>query len=630
VRHRLVLTVWSLLVLAAGLTADPATNGLPEVPGDVLVLRPFEWIPPFRQFRVVPVQFPETKPMSSVTALAVTGDRVWIAARPWIDTNLPPDTGRLWSFRPADNRMDPVRGALEVHTVSGLLSRGNQLWLTLDGGLATLDPNTYTVDPFGAAQGLTSPRPVGAADTRRGLFALGDSGMLFRLAADLRTFLRHEGAAPIADPRDPSPWRFFTGSGDWVMAATETSVTFRHADAPQWNAVRDALRPSAPQFQPATVSSVAGDGDGRFWIGTDAGLWLVEADTGRVESRERLGLMKVPGGLGISVGPGMRPTAAAYAAARERVVTGIRDRMKLRARHARAARETGHRIDPVTPRSRIPGEVRALAADHGFLWIATADPSSASRSRVLLFHPGSRKWVGWFPIGFPVKALAADDRYLWIGVDARLAPATPLYAVEKAPFLSIPSARWTPDEIDPADIASKVAALPPRERAVFSFFSGDYAAVMALADPATASEELLFLRAVSHDPVGLDAPEAMASTIGTLRGRFPGGLFTALATNLVSAPADVPVAAPAVAPVTAAPALEEPAAGGATEAMQRRDLNGDGKLNIVELRLWLGPSTELGRWDTDRDGAVDIAELGRLLQEVPANAPAGVTNSPRR
>jgi len=98
----------------------------------------------------------------------------------------------------------------------------------------------------------------------------------------------------------------------------------------------------------------------------------------------------------------------------------------------------------------------------------------------------------------------------------------------------------------------------------------------------------------------------------------------------VSAPADVPVAAPAVAPVTAAPALEEPAAGGATEAMQRRDLNGDGKLNIVELRLWLGPSTELGRWDTDHDGAVDIAELGRLLQEVPVNAPAGVTNSPRR
>ena len=97
---------------------------------DAFVLRPLEWIPPFRQFRLVPVQFPELQPMLEVTALATTGDRVWIASRPWADTNLPPSTGRLWTFRPADNRMEPVRGALEVHSVSGMLTRGKQLWLT--------------------------------------------------------------------------------------------------------------------------------------------------------------------------------------------------------------------------------------------------------------------------------------------------------------------------------------------------------------------------------------------------------------------------------------------------------------------------------------------------------------------
>ena len=616
VRPSLFHFLWPLFLAVSSLAyTEVMPGGIPE---DAFALRPLEWIPSFRQFRLVPVQFPELQPMLEVTALATTGDRVWIASRPWADTNLPPSTGRLWTFRPADNRMEPVRGALEVHSVSGLLTRGKQLWLTLDGGVASLDSETYTVDPFGAAQGLTSPRPVGVADTRRGLFALGDSGTLFRLSADQKAFLRHEGAAPIADPRDPSPWRHFAGSGDWVLAATESSVAFRHADAPQWNAIRDALHPSAPELQPATVSSVAGDNDGRFWIGTDAGLWSIEADTGRVEARERVGHLQVPGGIGIVVAPGMRPTAAAIAAARERVASGIRERMKLRARHARASRETGKRIDPITPRSRIPGEVRALAADRGFLWVATADPVFPTRSRILLFHPGSRKWVGWFPVGFPVRSLAADDRYLWIGVDSRTARATPLYAVEKSPLLSVPSARWTPDELDPADIVSKVAALPPKERAVYSFFSGDYATVLALTEPTGATEESLFLRALSQDPLGLDNAENMKSTLRLLLERFPDGTFALLASQILgSPPAGKP---PAVEPAATAPAT------GAEEVMQRRDLNGDGKLNVVELRLWLGPATELTPWDADHDNAVNVSELARLMSENPAS----LTNSLRR
>lgn len=592
--------------------AHAATN---SIPGDVFVLRRFDWIPPFRQFRVVPVKFPDKNPMMSVESLASTGDRLWIAARPWTDTNLPPRSGKLWTFRPAENRIDPVTGALEVHSASAMLPQGGKLWLTLNGGLATLDVNTYTVDPFGAPQGMTSPTPVGIAETRRGLFALGDAGVLFKLSPDQKTFLRFEEPAPVPDSRDPSPWRFFAGSGDWVLAASEATVAFRHADAPRWSVLHDALKPRAPEMYPATVSSVAGGTDGRFWIGSDAGLWSIQADNGAVESREYVGSVMVPGGLGFKVAPGMKATESAVESARQRVIDGIRERMKLRARHARTSRETNRRIDPVTPRSKIPGPVLALAEDHGFLWVATTDPLSPLRSRVLLFHPGSRKWVGWFPIGFPIRTLATDNRYIWIGVDSRPAPMTPLFAVEKAPLLAIPAAKWTPDELDQAEVAGKVAALPARERAVFAFFSGDYAAVSELTDPSTANDELLFLRAVNYDPIGLDLPARLSESVEQLRTRFPDSLFTSLATNLVArAVAVAPIASPEVTPQ---PAAQPAAPASAADVMLRRDLNGDSRLNIVELRLWLGPTADIAKWDRNNDGAIDAEEIKALIADNP-------------
>jgi hypothetical protein len=327
----------------------------------------------------------------------------------------------------------------------------------------------------------------------------------------------------------------------------------------------------------------------------------------------------------------MKPTAAAIATARERVQAGIRERMKLRARYARAARELGRRLDPVTPRSRIPGEVLALASDRGFLWVATADPQFQGRSRVLLFHPGSRKWVGWFPIGFPVRCLAVDDRHLWIGVDARAARSTPLFAVEKAPILSVPSARWTPDEIDPGDIAAKVAALPPSEQRVYSFFSGDHARVLALSEPETTDEEGLFLRAMSHDALGLDISSSLVLNLETLVRRFPNGLYAALATNLLPNLTGKRSAAPAVTVPSAVPTPRpDPVPAETIDAaalMERRDLNGDGKLNIVELRLWLGPKAELGAWDRNGDGAIDPTEISAIAA---AAATAPPTSPPGR
>lgn len=706
----LLLFILLLAAGATGLRAAPANST--RVPRDVFALRPLEWIPSIPQVRIIPVAFPDAKPMGYIHALATTGERLWISAHPFGDTNLPPTAGRLWTFLPGDNRIDPATGVLEVHAVSGLQARGKQLWLMIDGGLARMDATTFAVDPFGSAQGIISPQPPAVADTRRGFFALGDSGALFRLSPDERTFFRIDASPPTPDTRDTSAWRFLAGSGEWLLAATERRVAVRHADAPRWNTLPTALKPRSPELDPIRIFSVCPDAEGGFWIGSDAGLGFLHAETGTSQFRERCGTVQVPGGLGIPIPTGMQPTLAAVEAARERVSDGIRERMKLRARLARASRETGRPIDAITPLSRIPSGVRALAMDHGFLWVATADPVYPMRSRILLFHPGSQKWVGWFALGFPVTTLAVDDRYLWVGADTQFARATPLYAVEKSALLSIPSTRWSPDTLDAEDIRMKSAALPLSERTVFAFFSGDYANVLRWTEGDSLTDEQWFLRALSFDPIGLNQPEQLALNLRRLIIRHPDSVFTGLATALlertgstlppqgaptVSPPDPIPTPIPTP-PVTPTPAstptqtpppslnpasqaspqpqaslqpLTAPAASvnslpvptpaqpratalvaspissnsaaassptnprlppptntpsipgspapvnPALLALQRRDLNRDGKINIVELRLWLGSKADLKAWDQNGDQELDRQEFQAFFEANP-------------
>lgn len=690
---RVLSFIFSIAVGALGIIAAPAQST--RIPRDVFALRPLDWIPTVPQVRVVPVSFPDNKPMGYVHALASTGERLWISAHPFGDTNLPPTAGRLWTFLPGDNRIDPATGVLAVHAVSGLQARGKQLWLMIDGGLARMDAASFAVDPFGSAQGITSPQPPAVAETRRGFFALGDHGTLFKLSPDERTFFRLDATPPTPDTRDTSAWRFLSGSGEWLLAATDRRVAVRHADAPQWNTLPTALKPRSPELDPIRIFAACPDAEGGFWIGSDAGLGFIHAETGTSQFRERAGTVAVPGGLGIPIAAGMQPTAAAVDSARERVIDGIRERMKLRARLARASREAGRPIDAVTPGSRIPSGVRALTMDHGFLWVATADPVFPMRSRILLFHPGSQKWVGWFAFGFPVTALAVDDRYLWIGADTQFARATPLYAVEKSALLSIPSNRWSPDSLDTEDLRMKLSALPTTERTVFAFFSGDYSSVLRWTEGESITDEQCFLRALSFDPIGLNQPDQLALNLRRLIIRHPDSVFTGLASTLLertgstalphnepTPPALAPSASPGTNPLPAAKSVTEASAKPSTETstplpapsdsgtvpappiaaqipatvpaasptgtvsmplpvapaarsnglpvsvargvanpaalvLQRRDLNRDGKINLVELRLWLGPKAELREWDQNGDRELDRQEFQAFFESNP-------------
>jgi hypothetical protein len=341
--------------------------------------------------------------------------------------------------------------------------------------------------------------------------------------------------------------------------------------------------------------------------------------------------------------------------------------------------------------------------DHGFLWVATADPVFPMRSRILLFHPASQKWVGWFALGFPITTLAVDDRYLWVGADTQFARATPLYAVEKSVLLSIPSTRWSPDTLDAEDVRMKVATLPLSERTVFAFFSGDYANVLRWTEGDSLTDEQWFLRALSFDPIGLNQSDQLALNLRRLIIRHPDSIFTGLATALLERtrstapsagtpttptptpapipspspiqtpppplnlappasieppPVPVPVPAPVASvtappasapapPLTTAPVVASPNPSNsaspasaprptqpsrtntppipsnrvpgnpASLALQRRDLNRDGKINLVEWRLWQGPKADLRDWDQNGDQELDRQEFQIFFEANP-------------
>jgi hypothetical protein len=85
-------------------------------------------------------------------------------------------------------------------------------------------------------------------------------------------------------------------------------------------------------------------------------------------------------------------------------------------------------------------------------------------------------------------------------------------------------------------------------------------------------------------------------------------------TGTVSLPLPVaPAARSNGLPVSVARGVANPAA----LVLQRRDLNRDGKINLVELRLWLGPKAELREWDQNGDRELDRQEFQAFFEANP-------------
>lgn len=623
-------------------------------PPDALVLRRFEWIPPFASPRVIAAQFPRDKPVISVEHLLVADKRLWAALRPRQDTNLVPGRGRLWSYTDSRGLLEPVRGVLEIHSITALAADQRRLWLGLNGGLASLEFSSGIVDPYGPAQGFVSSDIAGVGLIDGTVVALGRYGILWGMVPGSSNFIRASDAAPSDNPRAPSPWIRFATSRDWMGAVSDATVALRHRRGQQWIALRDELANGSPRLDAPRFGCLAGDGDGGFWIGSDAGLHWINPESNITENRFAPLTVTIPGGLGMSVAAGYQPSPAAFALARERVMSQIRDRMRDRARYARASAGLRDPINPIWPTSRLPGGVTALCRDGELLWIAATDGRNANRSRILLLHQPTRRWIGWFSVGAPVNAVAVDSQRLWLGLDVTRSPGlSPLLVVNRPPLVAVPPTKWVKDALSPEELGDRLSALPLKEQAVLAFFGGQSRRVVELLAPEgepteDTDAESLFLLAFAHDLIGLNDPDRLDHFVDLLRARHPDSLFTELASGVRSArpavrveeePQPLPRLEPVEVVVEAVSVPEEPPAPTAPPpsdlalltpeevlrieiVLNKRDLNRDGSLNPVEFRLWLGPQADFAKADTNQDGQVSSAEIHRILREEVQQPPA--------
>jgi len=430
---------------------------------------------------------------------------------------------------------------------------------------------------------------------------------LFGLNPDGQTWSRLAGSAQ-ANPRRTDPFEVLSGSGEWLLALARETLKVRHHAAPQWESVVTEQWEGMAGAEPMTWRCAVGDGDGGYWLGSDAGLHFILAETGSAEHRIVPRRMTVQGGLGVTVPPGYRVTEAARDAARLRQAEGIRERMRQRGRLARVAAEKGVRLDPVTPTTRLTGSVRALAVDGSFLWVATWEDGAGlagGGSRIWLMHAPTRRWVGHFPVPLPVTCLAVDDQRLWIGTDIRRVPtAAPVLMADKRPLLAIPSTRWQADEISAEELGEKLAALPVRERAVLAFFAGDAPKVVELLEESEASAESLFLLAFAHDAAGLNQPARRDAWLDRLQQEFPRSPFAEVTRAL----------RPRLAAVAVAPPAEEELSQALQQLFRRRDLDSDGRISVEELKAWRGEGADLGRFDLDGDGFLNLREFDAVLR----------------
>jgi hypothetical protein len=605
----LLLTMaWALLVLPGGGWAAKLTN---QPPADAFVVRPIEWILPFANPRPMPAYFPREQPAAAVERMVFGDGRLWLVVRPRFDTNTPVGTGRLWAFTPDLNQLEIVKGALTNNVITDVLSHEGQLWLSAVGGIGAIETSSFTATGYDQSRGLLASEFVGLGLTDEAVAAFAESGALFTKPFDSANFSRLAGPAPRFSGRAPGVRGVFAASKQWVLAGEGTNVVSRNIWAPNWLSLGGELDRGTPRLVPAQISCAVGDGEGTFWIGSDAGLHSLDSETGQANSQFAPVPVRVAGGLGVAAAPGFQLTAAAYRQADERVMGGIRERMRDRARRSRAKLEGRAVGNWMKPTSRLPGAVTALLHDGKWLWVACSNPAGPGRSRVLLFHPASRRWVGWFPLGQSVRSLAANGRFLWVGMEDVAGTGAPvLAAVDKLPFVSVPQGRWVPEAVTEDDWGPRLAALPVKERVVHSFFAAEPARVVGLLAPEgepapNADAESLFLLAFAHDSAGLNQPERLERYLARLQQSYSQSLFAELALQVRPVPAPEPV--------TAEPEAAEPATPEAV--LQRRDLNGDGRLNAVELRLWRGAELKLADFDRDGDGKLDVGEIVALLQQ---------------
>lgn len=575
--------------------------GVPEVlPGEVN--------PEFQRF-----EFPAHFEVMRVDRLARWGEALLILAtdrRSSFSTDPTPDVqaeavayrGRVWILEPHQERPVLFEAQLLPHAVNDFLLAGDRLWLAgTDTGC--LDLTTRHFRRFGTADGLTlreTARVALAADRICTAGGFHDLRMLEydESTSQWRPLRMPRGITGVSGGRSyPGGVSYrLVGSGDWLcFSSGSTSLLNLPTGA-------------ATNLDVGHVSCEVGDAS-EFWFGGRQGLHWVQPDAGMARSWNAPQAIK-----------GMMPSyTSGLTAIRpeeiEQHADGLRKELAaIRKRHESLLGPE----NPLNLNHRMPGNVRALAIDGEFLWVALG------YNQLMLLHKPTLSIVGACRLTNSITSLAVTEQHVWAGLSE---PGAAVIRLSKELFLSVPASRWLGLTLSVRDREDLVRGMNTRDQAMYAFYAGNHARVAGLLE-ARPKEKLpldeLFILGLSYGAFGLDQPERARACFDAVMERAPDSPWAEFASEWLVDNHRHHVRRQLEASLLARYDRDRDGVLNAAEqaAMKRDPAYRAGQQALADLELEAKVAAIMKRFDRDRDGRLDAAELTRLHSSVALYADA--------
>ncbi len=515
------------------------------------------------------------------------------------------DAARLWILDPQAGSLTRATGPLSTNHIISLFSSGDTLWAgSGDAGIISWDTRQNTFQQYTGSEGLSSTNQYGVVAGEAGVFALGGEKGLSWLAP---------GQSKRVDvPMDPT--RGFNlphiGEARQLALSAKNLLLFsqglicKNLQSNQWVRIDQSITAALGPAGLGRVTQMIGDGQGGFWVGSDSGLYFVDAETGSLRSQLLLQSFSLAPLPRLQLPPGMVVPQALQAQSREGEVDQLLSRvLDLRHRWTCSVKTNPAAPNVFKPTSRLPGAPVALASDGDLLWVLSAEAHTPFSFCLMLYDPAKHEWI-------KNSAVIHGERpYLLTGAGkAWVISASPqqmeLHSFDRKQWLNI--SQRISDEVGAEEPAAFVSKLSPGQEAVWRIFWGEPDRAIRLLselinfDP---NPESLFLLSLAHDPDGLNHPEEQRKFLQRLMEDFPESAFARYLSNKQKLSA------------IQARAAERRAAGAGPPGAA--GFYGTNRLAVAAQRA----AALLRDYDSDGDGKLSLAEMALAFENEPERLP---------
>jgi len=475
------------------------------------------------------VSFPKQFEVQSVVQLDLLQDKLLILAsddrsapstdeKAEVSAELVNQRNRLWVLAPGAASPTLFEPEAMPESVGAFCVKDNQVWIAgkFNG---CFDPATHVFRKTSLDDGSEMAGYSGLGAAAGDLFA----------SIDPRTFYRYDPVKnqwhPLPAPGGPMSWSGnlckLTGNGRWLGVAPKYSSKLLVYDC-----LAGIWHDSTNRWSPGSMIATGAG----FWVGGGDGLHFY--DPASEIHRQWAAPTSVPGPVS-----SLRIQFASYNSQILDDQLETISNQVCKAVHTLATRNGGKPdnqekakiTDPWHLDYRIPGNINVMVNEGDFLWLAAG-------SRIYLLHLPSTSMIACteLPARDNISTLAVSKSSVWVGTaygDHKL------LEISKDAFLSVPRTSWVSLAVLPEERTRLLRNLSVRDQALYAFYAGDAARVVALlgsSDPDKLGLEEMFLLLISYQTSSMDRHELVRTWSGHIADRFPNSPWASAAAALLA------------------------------------------------------------------------------------------------